>query len=317
LLAKTNDYTGAVPADQTYGTAIPDNRGIALLNAADEVIDAVGFDAGTTYKEGLALPPLTGTADQAYRRKALVCGEDLDTEDNAQDFELITPADPRNQTSCRPACAGDLCTPPVPVCVDATALNVFASVCDAGVCVATPTPQSCEFGCAAGACLTDPCASVTCTTPPNDVCYATEGSCVAGHCEYLPRGVTVTCDDGNSCSVDDHCDGNGSCVGAAKTCNQPPTTCHQAAGVCAAGVCGYTLKEVGSPCDDNDECTSDDRCNINGECVPGTTVKDCGQNTNTSGVQTADGCNCRAQGSNTGALFVVLGLFSLAWRRRR
>ncbi len=56
--------------------------------------------------------------------------------------------------------------------------------------------------------------------------------------------VSVTCDDDDPCTVADHCDGAGTCVGG-----------------------GFAAADV--PCDDNNTCTAGDLCDGAGACTPG------------------------------------------------
>jgi predicted extracellular nuclease len=65
-------YSGATSANLTYTTGITDDGGVALtLPDGVTIIDAVGLSAGSAYKEGTPLIPLSGTADQSYERKKL------------------------------------------------------------------------------------------------------------------------------------------------------------------------------------------------------------------------------------------------------
>src|SRR5262245_52839830 len=43
----TNGYSGSVTGNQTYGTGVTNDGGIALLTAANVVVDAVGLSAGS------------------------------------------------------------------------------------------------------------------------------------------------------------------------------------------------------------------------------------------------------------------------------
>jgi hypothetical protein len=112
---------------------------------------------------------------------------------------------------------------------------------------------TCELGCSAGACRTDPCAGVTCAAPPPPTCidtstartYASAGRCDAGACEY--DHVDVDCPDG--CTA-------GRCRApacGATTCDAPPApTCLSASrartyaplGRCVADTCSYQAIEV-------------------------------------------------------------------------
>jgi hypothetical protein len=94
-------YSGAVVGDQTYATGISDDGGIALV-LSDEVtiVDQVGMSSGSAYGEGTTLAPLSGASDQSYERKPGGSDPDSqDTQDNANDFQVISPSDPQNMLS--------------------------------------------------------------------------------------------------------------------------------------------------------------------------------------------------------------------------
>ncbi len=85
--SSANGYSGTVPGDQTYGSGIADNGGVALLNASNAVVDAVGMSAGSAYGEGSNLNQTTTNANQSQERKPL--GQNSqDSDNNAQDFLL-------------------------------------------------------------------------------------------------------------------------------------------------------------------------------------------------------------------------------------
>ena len=85
-------YSGAVTGDQTYATGIADDGGLAVLTPALAVVDQVGQSAGSAYKEGTPLAPTPANADQSYERG----GKTADTDSNAADFTLRTPAGPES-----------------------------------------------------------------------------------------------------------------------------------------------------------------------------------------------------------------------------
>ena len=104
-------------------------------------------------------------------------------------------------------CANVTCTsPPGAICAAASTRRTFASVgtCADGSCSYAPTDTSCQFGCSNGACQSDPCAGVVCSSPPAAFCldpdtvrrYATTGSCAQGLCSYAP--TDTICVDGCS-----------------------------------------------------------------------------------------------------------------------
>ena len=96
-------YSGSVAGDQTYATGITDNGGIAVLNASDVIIDQVGMSAGSAYKEGATLTPMSLSQEQSYERNP-VGTNTTDTDDNANDFSLNSASsNPQNNSSgCTP-----------------------------------------------------------------------------------------------------------------------------------------------------------------------------------------------------------------------
>jgi hypothetical protein len=151
-------------------------------------------------------------------------------------------------------------------------------------CQATNNTATCEDGnactngdvCAAGSCSPGKAADCddknACTV---DTCEAKDG------CKHAPAADGASCEDGNACTSGDACKA-GVCAGAAVTCDDKnPCTadsCDKATGCvnkiddtlpcdddntctsadkCAAGVC----KGTGKNCDDNNPCTDDDCAN--------------------------------------------------------
>jgi hypothetical protein len=93
-------------ADRTYPASLADNGGLALVNTLGTLVDQVGMCATTQYREGTTLVPLTGTSDQSYERKPGGATSCYDTNNNANDFSLISPASPLNKASPVILCAG-------------------------------------------------------------------------------------------------------------------------------------------------------------------------------------------------------------------
>ena len=90
-------------ADQTYGTGITDDGGVALFAPSPDntIIDQVGLSAGSAFREGTPLASLGSTnADRGYERKpGGAGGSTVDTGDNAADFQVTAPSDPQNLAS--------------------------------------------------------------------------------------------------------------------------------------------------------------------------------------------------------------------------
>ncbi len=119
-------------------------------------------------------------------------------------------------------------------CSDDNACTV-GDTCSAGVCIPGPAPNCADTN--------------TCTI---DSCLPSTG------CIHFP--ITGSCDDGNSCTTNDHCV-IGVCQGTAPNCDDhnPCTddTCN------GSGGCIHTPNT--SPCTDNNPCTTGDAC-ANGAC---------------------------------------------------
>jgi endonuclease G len=115
-------YSGSVPGNQTFTVGITDDGGIALTLPDNTVVDQVGMSAGSAFKEGTPLANLgTSNLNRGYERKpGGANGSTTDTDNNATDFQLITPSDPQNLSSpptpadgnqpISPTCPGSLTT---------------------------------------------------------------------------------------------------------------------------------------------------------------------------------------------------------------
>lgn len=99
-------YSGSVPGNQTYGTGVTDDGGIAVTTGSDIIVDQVGMHTGSAFKEGSILTPLTTNVNRGYERKpGGTSGNGTDTDNNSSDFQLLTPSNPQNTSS--PCQGGD------------------------------------------------------------------------------------------------------------------------------------------------------------------------------------------------------------------
>ena len=171
---------------------------------------------------------------------------------------------------CGADCSDDGLCPAGYSCVDAkTTAGVGLKQCvsDSGICacsplsvklgLATPCASTNEFGSCPGlrACTEEGLAPCDAMTPGEEVCDGADNDC---------DGVTddVACDDGNDCTAD-ACDAETGCTHEALT----GTSCDDGdvctlADHCALGACGGTLIN----CDDGNPCTTD-ACEPTGGCV--------------------------------------------------
>lgn len=141
-------------------------------------------------------------------------------------------------------------SPPPNTCEGSSDLLVYEAhgTCDAGDCYYPSAAQVCAGGCASGACIDNPCAGVSCNTPPTKICsdanhlrvYDAPGTCSEGTCSYASHEefCSFGC-QGDICNGDP-------CAGV--TCSSPPANyCKDAStlvvrsptGLCASGVCSY------------------------------------------------------------------------------
>lgn len=217
------------------------------------------------------------------------------------------------------ACVGDPClgvtcnSPPANACSgnDLIAYDPQGT-CDGGTCEYGSQTLTCADGCAAGACVNDPCAGVSCVTPPADSCssgstlrrYASTGTCSSGSCDYsytdencsfgcsaarcLDCSTDQSCGNGNycesgSCTV---CDTDTHCGAACDDCQSSGQYCDQTSFACVECLtnaqCGSGKRCVSGTCQ---ACTSNAYCGAS--CMP------CGSN------QQCNGSSCQVCKSNT------------------
>ena len=170
-------------------------------------------------------------------------------------------------------------------CNKDTGLCIHENVSDGAPC--DYDDNGCTVGdqCRNGVCIPGPLAD--CKPDADNPCMTKE--CVSTgadsyKCQDKPADVTVPCNDGNYCTVGDHCDGNGACVSGG------PRDCSAVAGPCQEGYCSQSAgkcltrnKAAGTACNaDDNGCTMGDKCDAEGNCLPGDDV-DCSS--------VADQCN--------------------------
>jgi len=90
-------YSGDVPGDQTYATGFTDTGGVRVVTSGDALIDAAGSSGGSPgpvdCREGGGTTIPATNSDTSLRR---VGNETQDSDNNAADFETISPSDPEN-----------------------------------------------------------------------------------------------------------------------------------------------------------------------------------------------------------------------------
>lgn len=203
------------------------------------------------------------------------------------------------------ACIGDPCAgvscnaPPPPVCSDSSHRLVYQApgTCGGtGDCTYGSVSAYCPFGCVSDVCNGDPCAGVTCNTPPASYCrdasylvtYGTSGTCGGtGTCTYAST-TDVYCSFGcaNGQCQNDPCAGKQCNTPPARNCQDPNTArVYASTGTCAGGVCSYTESTISCPfgcvggvcrdCSVNSDCGGGKWCS-SGTCLSCDTSAHCG-----------------------------------------
>lgn len=95
-----------------------------------------------------------------------------------------------------------------------------------------------------------------------------------GQCVVVPEAAGTACDDGLFCTVDDACDGMGTCVGGPQNdCGMAPPACNEVTCDEQSKSCSSSTLPDGTSCTATDLCLSGATC-VAGACTGGTT-KDC------------------------------------------
>ena len=155
-------------------------------------------------------------------------------------------------------CASDCIFPPASFC-DGNQLNFSSNgTCVDGVCEYPTLTSSCDYDCAGGACVNNPCFGVICESPPEDICshnlvmqYQTDGTCENGFCRYDAEEI--------DCELENKICTSGTCVDS-----------------CVANSC----ETIPTFCDENTLVMTESTCNLNsGACENEETRTDCAQET--------------------------------------
>ena len=97
-----HDSSPAVKEDGILTSTIPSaDGGVALFSpsSATEPVDQVGVSLDGYHEGTPPLAPLTVGTDQSYERITVSSGEYVDINDNAEDFQLVTPSEPQNNST--------------------------------------------------------------------------------------------------------------------------------------------------------------------------------------------------------------------------
>ncbi|MEY3012503.1 MAG: hypothetical protein RIT45_1238, partial [Pseudomonadota bacterium] len=166
-----------------------------------------------------------------------------------------------------------------PTCGDGK-VNAESEECDLGA-DNGKLGKTCDENCKAS--------SGKCVSPAD--CQGLGGSCIAsylcvsGQCLAIAKTVGG-CDDGDACTIGDHCV-QGLCVGVAKSCDDgDPCTLDS----CAPATGCVNKGQNGVPCDDGNDCTVGDKCAA-GACQSGLNACGCSKDEDCAGYDDGDPCN--------------------------
>jgi cysteine-rich repeat protein len=246
------------------GTACPAGCGNGVLEGTEECDDGDGVNG-----DGC-------DSNCTFTR----CGNGVVTSGEACDDGNFVAGD-----GCSPFCVGEACTgasvtSAAPVaslaaagdCVESCGCSVDnGKCCDDGdgctendTCFASfcrGTPITCDDGveCTIDRCVSDGPSAHHCTNTPQDSLCADTALCTLDVCDpqlgCRNTPIPDCCTTAADCSNGDTCDGDESCIPCVG-CDFHYSPCCARGAVCAKGV----SPQDGTPCDDHDVCTTDDKC---------------------------------------------------------
>lgn len=142
-------------------------------------------------------------------------------------------------------------------------------------CIYSPVPNgiACQLaGAESGLCVDGECLECAGDSDCNDDDPCTINVCNNGFCAYPVGNNGETCNDGDSCTVEDVCD-NGTCAGAPMDCSEGEEACTR--GECVAGVCDYQPLSEGTSCIIDAQSQTLGACDDAGTCLACATGDSC------------------------------------------
>ena len=126
------------------------------------------------------------------------------------------------------------------------------------------------YHCKDTVCQVDLATVVTCSDAGDSACATNACSETTGKCAYVFGDATVPCDDGNLCTLADHCNGKGGCVASSKLACTDSNACTDDNCNPTTG-CTHSFNQA--TCIDGNACTIGDVCSL-GKCVGSTLASD-------------------------------------------
>jgi formylglycine-generating enzyme len=124
----------------------------------------------------------------------------------------------------------------------------------------------CTFKCNEGSCFdadAQSCVGLGAVSP-SDSCMTCQPSISTAGYSATPG---ATCNDNTSCTYNDICQPDGSCLGEELVCENEPGTCGGVGYCNGTDTCQYSYSGSETSCSDNEDCSHTDRCDGAGACT--------------------------------------------------
>ena len=169
-----------------------------------------------------------------------------------------TSCDDGNDCTLSDACVQGVCVGGNPICQCEQDLDCVPHE-DGNLCNGT---LRCDLLTFPYGCVLDTTSIVSCDPAPVADCGFRQCDPLTGLCDLLAINETGACDDGDICTLDDHC-AQTLCVGTEDLCDDDQDCTLDS---CVAET-GCTHAPTSGACDDGDPCTSGDSCGAAGTCA--------------------------------------------------
>jgi hypothetical protein len=205
-----------------------------------------------------ACDPATGACIAVNFNQGLACNDADPCTQSDKCSSGTCAGTPTNCGFLSDACNDGVCNPASGAC-ESIPTNDGGTCDDADPCTGTDT---CFSGVCAGTSIPG-CVNCNFDSDCDDGIFCTGDTCVGGVCQH--SDLTVACDDGDSCTLNDVCSG-GTCSGTPADCSFLDDICNM--GVCqpTTGLCRAVSTNDGGGCNDGQSCTVNDQCS-GGVCL--------------------------------------------------
>ena len=123
--------------------------------------------------------------------------------------------------------------------------------------------NGCAYTCAADTCSIDGQCILSGEVAPDNPCLSCQPALDPGAYTVL---TGAQCDDGDACTFNDRCEGQGACAGTPIACEDDVSQCGASRSCNGTDTCTVTYPPLGTSCNDGELCTFDDVCDGEGAC---------------------------------------------------